>query len=101
MLFEGNNVNILNSILSIQTTYKLNCLIKNYIDLRNKYRLKIKNVINTRNILLTLPKNSNRIGQKNQIFTAIQTFNELPSDLKNLTCNKETLKKCIKKWLMT
>ena len=75
--------------LSINQSYKLNSLIYNFKNLKNKFKQLHGNTIDfaetmgvNRNRTLPLPRNKLEIGKKNYQYTSTLVFNDLPLDLK-------------------
>ena len=88
--------------LSIRQTFILECVINQYIHLKEIFS---NFPTNTRNKSINLPINDLEVGRKNFRFIACKTFNKLPKNLKNLNCEEKIikyhLKNCIKDNLNT
>lgn len=84
--------------LNLQQLFKYNCITYHYKNLTDKF---INSTSITRNKLIIPPKYHKTISTKNSYIKAVNTFNNLPNDLKILDIRKLSNSRKIKDWIAT
>lgn len=97
-IIKKNNFLELQTPLSIRQSFHLQSINHHYEKLRKLYSASKSS---TRYKSLQLPKNSKTVSNRNSELVAIKIFNKLPISMKNLTESKKSIKKKLKKFILS